>query len=243
MKSTVVILSLTALLSFGATAAERTPVLIELFTSQGCSSCPPADAEFSTLLQDQPLEGIEVIGISQHVDYWNSLGWKDPFSKAQFSERQRDYARKLNTGVYTPQLVIDGRTELVGSRRADVRRAIRSAAAAPKLPLMISLQQINAQRIELSIALAPDAVRPKRGQFWYALVEDRLQVAVESGENRGRGLSHDAVSRLLRKLPKGAETAELEIAPRWRRAQLRVIAFLVDGDSGQVLAVKTARLE
>lgn len=243
MKSLLIALTFALSLSLTARAEERTPVLIELFTSQGCSSCPPADAELATLLREQPLAGIEVIGISQHVDYWNSLGWRDPFSDRRYSERQRDYARRLDSGVYTPQLIIDGRTELVGSRSADVRRAIRAAAAVSKLPLKIDLQDEVEGLLTLRLSVAAETTRPKRSQFWYALVEDRLRVAVESGENAGRGLAHEAVARTLEKLPRGSDRAEIELDQRWDRKHLRVVAFLVDSLSGQVLAAGSHRLE
>ena len=113
--------------------AHRTPVLVELFTSEGCSSCPPADDFLIQLDKEQPVPGAEIIAISEHVDYWNRLGWADPFSSAAFSDRQHQYARALGTNqMYTPQMVVDGRTEFIGSQEGKARRGIAQAAQAPK---------------------------------------------------------------------------------------------------------------
>src|SRR5262249_33462805 len=108
-------------------------VIAELFTSEGCSSCPPADEELSRLLARQG-SGVDVLALGEHVDYWDGLGWRDRFSSARFSERQSEYdSRVFKTGsIYTPQLVIDGRLQMVGSDHAAIQRAIDQAAQARK---------------------------------------------------------------------------------------------------------------
>jgi len=117
----------------------RVAVLAELFTSEGCSSCPPADDLLRQLLREQPVAGVEVIAISEHVDYWNRLGWRDPFSSSQFSDRQSEYARSFGDGqIYTPQLVIDGSAAVVGNDAAAVRQALVQAVKAPRARLSIS---------------------------------------------------------------------------------------------------------
>src|SRR5215213_894825 len=118
---------------------DRAPVLVELFTSEGCSSCPPADALLETLDRTQPVAGAETIVLSEHVDYWNQIGWTDPFSSEQFSQRQQAYAKRLRIdGAYTPQMVVDGTAEFVGSDRKVGLAAIGKAAGIPKAVVRIS---------------------------------------------------------------------------------------------------------
>src|SRR5271156_239270 len=119
--------------------AARVPVLLELFTSEGCSSCPPADRLLEILDQKQPVAGADLIVLSEHVDYWDRLGWKDPFSSPQYTARQQDYTNKYNfDGVYTPQLVVDGRFGFVGSDGREASAAIQKAMREQKIPIEIS---------------------------------------------------------------------------------------------------------
>src|SRR3954469_9992707 len=120
----------------------RTPVLVELFTSEGCSSCPPADKLLIELKEKQPIVNAQVIALGQHVDYWNHDGWTDRFSSAQFTARQEQYADRLNDGPYTPQMVVDGTTSVVGNDPNGVNRVIARAAANPK-PVQVELSRID----------------------------------------------------------------------------------------------------
>src|SRR5882724_10786173 len=113
-----------------AAGATRTPVVVELFTSEGCSSCPPADDLLSRMAQQQPIANAEVIALEEHVDYWNELGWVDPFSSGEWTARQQVYAGVLGNGnSYTPQMVVDGKTEFVGSQSRKALQAVQQAAA------------------------------------------------------------------------------------------------------------------
>ena len=133
--------------SFGRTTGAtvpRTPdgkapaVIVELFTSEGCSSCPPADALLKELSEQQKVKGVQIVALEEHVDYWNHLGWKDPYSAAEFSQRQDDYAHVFGSdGVYTPQMVVDGQSEFVGSRSLAAREAIEKAGNQRKVEIAL----------------------------------------------------------------------------------------------------------
>jgi hypothetical protein len=185
-----------------AAFAGDVPVLAELFTSEGCSSCPPADALLMKLDRLQPVTGAHVIVLSEHVDYWNQLGWRDPFSSPQFTRRQTDYARLMGSEVYTPQIVIDGRVQLNGSDAQAVQAAITRAAARPKLPVRIvqatreATREGNAAVVHLSVPALPSG----RSDVWIAVADESDQSSVTRGENSGRKLAHVAVVRSLIKV-------------------------------------------
>ena len=182
--------------------APGTPlVVLELFTSQGCSSCPPADALLSELHQ-RSTAGEPIVALSYHVDYWNYLGWEDPFSSPYYSARQRDYTERLRARTYTPQLVVNGTHELVGSRSKEVKalvdRAIaaRSATAVPTVTV-----EHDGSQVAVSYALEQD--RPEH-RVTALLVQREATSAVRRGENRGRQLSHHNVVRQMKHAPAAA---------------------------------------
>ncbi|KGM33874.1 DUF1223 domain-containing protein [Inquilinus limosus] len=182
------LLAATALAAAPALAAER-PVVVELFTSQGCSSCPPADALLSTLA-DRP----EVLALAFHVDYWNRLGWTDPFSGPWATARQTAYAAQLGSDqVYTPQAVIDGRGDVVGSDRAAMEAAIAAARTDPSVPV-----QLTASGTGLQVAVDPAA--PADAVLWLVGFDDRHDTPVRRGENAGRTLVDRNVVRSLTRL-------------------------------------------
>lgn len=226
-----------------AQAAAKRAVVVELFTSEGCSSCPPADALLGHLRQDLAGNGVEVIPLGLHVDYWNSLGWKDRFSSAEFSHRQEQYSRKLGTdGPYTPQMIVDGETEFVGNDAGRARAAISDAAERPA-----------AAAIQLSPAADKLAVQAKAsssavsGTVLLAITEDNLSTKVGAGENNGRELRHAAVVRQLRTLGQmqgGAFKAEvpLTLEKDWKRDDLRAVVFVQQGDAGKILGATSVPL-
>jgi hypothetical protein len=217
-------------------AGPPTPVLVELFTSEGCSSCPPADAALAELSRTQNVTGAEVIPVELHVDYWNDLGWADPFSDPAFTQRQEAYARQFREdGLYTPQLVIDGKTSAVGSA-GNLRRVVERASRTTKASLGVSVAAAS-PGLEVTVQVPAGTV----GRLLVALTESELVSRVERGENRGRTLSHAPVARLVVEDGPGAGTHRLRLGvPRtWRRDRLRVVAFVQDS-TGQVIAVGSA---
>ena len=174
-----------------AVAGSFAPVaVLELFTSEGCSSCPSADNLLPELAKLDP----NVIPLSFHVDYWNRLGWTDPFSSSEYSERQRDYARYLNLeSVYTPQLVVNGEYELVGSSRGKAESAIKKALQ-EKAQLQISISNVKNSNSKLHFTVNTEGDF-KKTDLLAALVQKQATMNVKAGENRGEKLSHINVVR------------------------------------------------
>jgi hypothetical protein len=219
-----------------------TPVLVELFTSEGCSSCPPADALLSRLGRTQPVRGAAIIVLEEHVDYWDRLGWKDPFSSEAATTRQNEYGEAFGRSqVYTPQMIVDGRTEFVGSSDTDALRAIRTASQMPKPAVQLSWEKDDT----LVIHIEPMNITGKRDgqQIFLVVAEDMLHSDVKRGENAGRALEHDGVVRQLLPLgkidaaPAGfSSSVAVHSAREWSRANLRAVVFVQEPHSRHVLA-------
>jgi hypothetical protein len=223
----------------------KTPVVVELFTSEGCSSCPPADALLKQLSQEQPVRGAEVIALEEHVDYWNQLGWTDPYSSRDFSARQEEYASNFrNGGVYTPQMIVDGATELVGSRRSDADAAIQREAATPKIKLTLNQTSEPGKKpvmFEAHVGDVPASLGAAKLELWIAATEKGLQTSVNAGENSGETLQHADVVRTLRKAQSlhsesnTTTTVSVDLKENWKLANVRVVAFLVDKTSHHIV--------
>ena len=231
----------------GNTAAKlATPVLVELFTSEGCSSCPPADALLAQINARQPVKGAEAIILEEHVDYWDGQGWRDPFASAAATQRQEDYAKTLHAEVYTPQMIVDGRTDVLGSDQRAAERAIEKATSTPKTSLELSWVGMT------STMGGPKLLRARAGKLssgdnaevFMAITESHLHSDVKRGENAGRGLEHDGVVRKLTSLGKTTATGEfsydaqtaVKLSPDWKRENVRVIVFVQDVRSRQIYA-------
>jgi hypothetical protein len=184
------------IVAFGA-EAERQPVLVELFTSEGCSSCPPADALLEKLDRAQPVAGAHIIALSEHVDYWNSIGWADPYSSPAFSARQQVYARRFGIdGPYTPQMVVDGRTEFVGSDGRKAESAIRSAIPQQKVAIRL-LASTSGNPV---IAVEVDTLPSGKANIYMAHAAEEATSDVLRGENKGRRLHHVSIAKELRQI-------------------------------------------
>lgn len=171
-------------------------VVVELFTSQGCSSCPSADRLLSEFIDQSSDRELPIYGLSFHVDYWNRLGWKDPFSTREFTDRQYSYAQKMgNRGVYTPQMVVNGKTEFVGSSRREASSAIGTALASTQ-SIQIEATEITRSKNTIKLSYFVDNA-PKGAVINIALVERDISTEVIRGENRGRKLEHDNVVRVF----------------------------------------------
>lgn len=240
-------------------AAQRTPVLVELFTSEGCSSCPPADALLARLDLQQPIAGAEVIVLEQHVDYWDDQGWRDPFASKAATDRQKEYAFRLGADVYTPQMIIDGRTVILGSDEPRARYMIQAAEKSPKAEIHIAwsgdaagdsrMLQIHAGNLPGAAPTAASKAASgsktstnKYADVFLVITESHLHSDVRRGENAGRGLEHDGVVRQFVRLGQaalGAETSfesqtAVKLAKEWERENLRAVVFVQDPHTLQV---------
>ena len=224
--------------------ASGTPLaVLELFTSQGCSSCPPADALLSEL-NERAAAGEPIIALSYHVDYWNYLGWKDPFSSPYFSARQTDYTERLRARTYTPQLVVNGRSELVGSRRGEVTALVDRTLERAKASIV---PELTTRLTDGGVEAAFTLPEPLAGHRVSALlVQHHARSAVKRGENRGRDLSHHNVVRTLEHAPATANGSFTLALPAGLTAgDVAVVLLVQDEDShaivGAARAVLTAR--
>ena len=213
------------------TALAAAAILVELFTSEGCSSCPPADAVLSGLHQKQPAPGVQLIVLSEHVDYWNSLGWKDPFSDAEFSDRQDRYGSR----IYTPQAIVDGRIDVLGSDEGAIVRAAKAAALEPHGKVVVTP---GARKVHVAVAELPPH---GSARLFVATLEDGLVSKVERGENAGRTLTHSAVVRALQAvatIPSSVNdwAADVDLPRNAAWGQTRIVAFVQDERSRRILA-------
>lgn len=224
-----------------AASGERRVPLLELYTSEGCDSCPPTDRWLSAL----PGRGHgsdRVVALAFHVDYWDYIGWRDPYAQKHFTERQRQIAARSGSRViYTPQLVLNGRDYRRSSFRDDfAERAAEIHLQKPRAALKLAVQPAGGELVVSGSAVLTDAAGHPLAQTWLALYENRLATEVKAGENRGKRLEHDFVVRdIVGPLPVEARGAAIahrfRLDPRWKARDLGVAAFVQDIRSGDVL--------
>jgi len=218
-------------------------VLVELFTSEGCSSCPPADALLQSIDRQQGIPGAQVIVLSEHVDYWDHDGWRDPFSSHEVTARQEAYAARFaQDSAYTPEAVIDGTKGMVGSDRRNLTGAIEEAAQRPKTNIAITDEQRSSATITANVAVAS---LPK-ADLYAVLADDLDQSSVGAGENSGRHLSHVAVARVFQRVSSlgNGYSGQVRVAlPAHSQAQtMRLVVFAQERGTGRILGVSQAIL-
>jgi hypothetical protein len=213
--------------------SKPSPVVVELFTSQGCSSCPPADALLGELAQ-RP----DVVALAFHVDYWDYIGWKDPFASPATTARQRQYAATLGLRmIYTPQMVVDGRIDVVGSHRAEVTSAIEASAVQPKLAVRIEDDGQGGHRAVIAAGVGAEAT------IWLAVLDSQQETRVGRGENGGRTLKEFNIVREWRRIGTwsgSAVTLPLDAAAGEDRNACAVI--VQSGSTGPILGAAFMKL-
>jgi hypothetical protein len=254
-------LSLIAIAAIGMGVPEQTPppvnppvpVVIELFTSEGCSSCPPADEVLSMLVRDQPVRGVQIIGLGEHVDYWDRLGWRDQFSSAVFTARQNDYAQRAfhADSIYTPQLVVNGETQVVGSDANKVKQAIAKAAERQaRVTLALTFPNGGATDgkrpaqipVQLQATVAAGVKLDEPIDLLVAVTEEGLGSHVLRGENRGQDLRHGSVLRTLEpvgtlavKDSSWSATHAVAVGKDWNPRQIRLVAIAQGQNSRRIV--------
>jgi|SRR5215469_3527282 len=226
----------------------RTPVLVELFTSEGCSDCPPADT-FLQKLDQQPVPAKEIIVLSEHVDYWNHDGWADPYSSRALTERQDEYGQRFHlASVYTPQMVVDGSTQFVGNNVKEAEKALTTPTSSLLAPVQIGAVSLegNTVRAHIDVGALPD--HSKKSDIIFVVALNHAESQVASGENAGRHLVHVAVVRRLEKVgtidskAPFSRDVSLKLEKLADKSDLRVIAFVQEPGPGRVLGAAIQRL-
>jgi len=226
-------------------AADAEPgfALVELFTSEGCSSCPSADANLVAIKEEAERSGQKILTLSFHVDYWNYLGWQDPYSFAEATKRQRLYSSVHGTSqVYTPQMIVNGTTEFVGSQRAKSKPAIQAALRAKAKASLDLTSELSVNKIQVkwkaSGAQPTDLVN-------IALVQNVAKEKVSAGENSGRNLTHVNVVRQFRviKVAETDQAVSLDFPSDFKSSDFHVVGYVQSTDDAVIRAAASAKIE
>ena len=230
-----------------APASNVSPVVVELFTSEGCSSCPPADTLLARFAEQSPAGNAQVVALEEHVDYWDDQGWKDPFSSHNWTTRQYAYAGVLGNGnPYTPQMVVDGTVEFSGGRAQQAQKSIAEAAARPKIPVTLSqgtAGKPGTENFSVQVGKLLPSAKGGAAEVWLGITETGLHSSVTRGENAGHELRHAAIVRLMRKIGEAkpdrdtsfAGDANMPVRGEWKRENLKAVAFVQEKNSLRIL--------
>ncbi len=230
-----------------ALASNGSTVVVELFTSEGCSSCPPADALLARLSEQSAVGDTQVVALEEHVDYWDDLGWRDPFSSHNWTTRQYAYAGVLGNGnPYTPQMVVDGSVEFSGGRAQQAQNTITEAAARAKTPVVLSQKTASkpgTENFSVQVGKLTPSAKGGAAEVWLAITEKGLHSSVTRGENAGHELRHAAIVRLMRKIGEAkpdrdisfAADANMPLRGEWKVENLKAVAFVQEKNSLRIL--------
>jgi hypothetical protein len=226
-----------------AAPGSATPIVVELFTSEGCSSCPPADALLRTMDAKQPVPGAQLIVLEEHVDYWDDQGWRDPFSSRALTVRQAEYAERLNVREpYTPQMIIDGIFQFLGNDQLAID-ALKKARSLPMVGVRLSSIVISNGSVRGQIEIDPV---PAKADVLIALALDHAESQVLRGENGGHHLQHVAITEdLVRagKVPKGqAFSGQFSLPVKFAPQPFRVIAIVQEPGEGKIIGAALGRI-
>lgn len=237
-----------------AAEAARKTVIVELFTSEGCSTCPPADALLQKLQEQQLVAGAEVIALEEHVDYWNHLGWSDPYSSPEWTQRQLAYSEFFKTQAFTPQMVVDGEQQFVGSSEGDAAREIENAARRVETDVAIGSGTAGAKgewQFTVTVGTLGENAKRDVAEVWLAVTEDGLQSSVSRGENSGHLLHHAATLRSLHKIgvadPNKAAASftadpHVKFDSHWNQDNLRVVVFVQEKKNREILGAASLKV-
>lgn len=239
--------------SQSAAQVQRSQVVVELFTSEGCSSCPTADELLGKLEAAQPIAGVEIIGLEEHVDYWNHDGWTDPYSSGEWTTRQQEYVARLKLNTpYTPQMIVDGQAEFGGNDVPKVQGTIQQAAKLEKWSISIAAGvpgKSNVLNPKVEVSTIRGASEGEKADLWLAITEAGLRTSVSAGENKGHTWEHASIVRSLQKIgsispghsaPFLAQP-QVKLQHSWKTENLRVVVFVQERKSGKIVGAVSAK--
>lgn len=229
----------------------RTPIVVELFTSEGCSDCPPAE-DFARQMEEEPLAGVDLIVLEEHVTYWNQYGWFDPFSSPDWTARQMEYVGKSkNPQPYTPEMVIDGQQQFPGANGAAAQAAVDAVVKEPQTSVVITRESVSPTgeaEFQVSVGRLAGSTPGDQAQVWLGVTEDGLYSKVYAGENSGHTLYHAAVLRYLHKIGVARDAgysgeAKVKLNSKWKRRNLNIVAFVQDKKSLKIIGAAEIKLK